>query len=285
MKKNLNFYLAGLVEGEGNFVVPKQIYDAKERFSSAKVKVAFPLRDKPLAELLQSKFGGNFEVHRNHIVWIVSDTENLILLCNTINGCLRTPKLYNFYRLIDYLNQKCSESLIDKAPLDSSSIDSNAWLAGFSDANGNFSISITQRKNNRKRVQLQYCLEVQPWYDNVCLSKHIPDLTVSLSFCNICEKIATLLKCGFYYRSKKFSEMITVAAHTSNSHANVIKYLDKFPLFSSKRLDYDSWKSIYTLQTQQLHLTSSGIQICESIQQKFNSKRQTFSWFHLKNFY
>jgi len=50
-------------------------------------------------------------------------------------------------------------------PLDKSEIDSNSWLAGFTDADGNFSINIHQRKNkNTSRVQPYFRIEVSQNY-------------------------------------------------------------------------------------------------------------------------
>lgn len=50
---------------------------------------------------------------------------------------MRTPKIKGLYKLIDYLNNKGYN--IDKYSLDSSALNSNAWLAGFIEADGHFS--------------------------------------------------------------------------------------------------------------------------------------------------
>lgn len=283
-KKHLNSYLAGLLEGDGSFIVPKSIRDKKKRLRYAKIKVAFHIKDKPLAELLKSYFGGNFETHENYLVWNITDIENLILISNTINGYLRTPKINDFHNLIDYLNQKRNDLAIIKHELDDSPIDSNAWLAGFSDANSNFNIILTERKNNKFRIQIQYRLEIKHYYNN---KKEISFLANnSVSFYSICEKISNYLNGGFYYRSKPtFRYGIIVTSHNLNSHAKLIKYFDKFPLFSSKFLDYSDWKSIYELQCQKRHLTHSGIQYCKEIKMNFNNTRSKFSWAHLEKFY
>lgn len=94
---------------------------------------------------------------------------------------MRTPKIEALHRTISWLNLyieqnrdskfKVTKSILSQIkpleikPLDNSSIDSNAWLSGFTDADGNFSINIHQRKNkNLTRVQLFYRLELRQNY-------------------------------------------------------------------------------------------------------------------------
>ena len=52
MKKYFNSYLAGLIEGDGSFIVPKVVKDKKGRLRYSKIKVAFHIKDKPLANVL-----------------------------------------------------------------------------------------------------------------------------------------------------------------------------------------------------------------------------------------
>jgi hypothetical protein len=52
---------------------------------------------------------------------------------------MRIPKIEPLHRAITWINEK-DNSFIPFLGLDRSSIDSNSWLAGFTDANGNFSI-------------------------------------------------------------------------------------------------------------------------------------------------
>ena len=59
----------------------------------------------------------------------------------------------SFHRLIDKLNAHNSLN-ISKLPLDFSPLDSNAWLAGFTEADGYFGVVITEFKpksDTRKR--------------------------------------------------------------------------------------------------------------------------------------
>ena len=96
---------------------------------------------------------------------------------------MRTPKVEALNRTINLLNNnyicdnKYSEVLSTKKilyqihkteikGLDNSAIDSNPWLAGFTDADGHFSINIHKRTNrNSIRVQLFYRLEIRHTYN------------------------------------------------------------------------------------------------------------------------
>lgn len=64
---------------------------------------------------------------------------------------MRTPKIEALHRAITWIN-KNDNSSIPCLELDKSSLDSNAWLAGFTDADGNFSITLYDRK--KKVVEL-----------------------------------------------------------------------------------------------------------------------------------
>ena len=56
---------------------------------------------------------------------------------------MRTPKIYALYKLIDWLNIKYVDKCIPLKPLNNSPINSNAWLSGFIDADGHFSVRTT----------------------------------------------------------------------------------------------------------------------------------------------
>ena len=109
---------------------------------------------------------------RGYVLWQIQDIIGVYTIVNIINGYMRTPKVEALNRTINWLNNnyicdnKYSEVLSTKKflyqihkteikGLDNSAIDSNPWLAGFTDADGHFSINIHKRTNrNSIRVQL-----------------------------------------------------------------------------------------------------------------------------------
>lgn len=287
LMENNNFksYLAGLLEGDGSFVVPSVPRDHKNRLRYAKIKVAFHIDDRPLAECLRLHYGGHFEEHRNFVVWNITKKDEILSISSDINGFLRTPKIEDFRKLISFIKSQDSAIHFQVFPLDESPIGSNAWLSGFSDADANFNIQISQRKTGRKRVQISFRIEVKQFYDKQLITNSQNCST----FTPICNTIAEFFNLGIYHRvreGKYFSIIITTTS--VNTNAKVVDYFEKFPLFSSKHLNYLSWKEIHKMQEKKLHLTSNGLKICENIKQKFNRNRNVSSSDvrdHLNNFY
>ena len=138
--------------------------------------------------------------------------------------------------------------------MDDSEIDSNNWLAGFTDADGNFSINIHKRSNrNSTRVQLFYRLEIRQTYEvPKGTSSSQEDLRSLLrkseigkkkeSFFPIMIKIAQYLGVTLYSRKRVMKDKeyfaFIVMTHHKESNSKIVKYFSQFPLLSSKYLDY-----------------------------------------------
>lgn len=56
---------------------------------------------------------------------------------------------------------------------------------------------------------------------------------------------------------------------------------NKYPLFSSKYLDYKDWKRIVLLIFENKHYTEQGIDKTESVRKGMNRQRTHFTWDHL----
>lgn len=77
----------------------------------------------------------------------------------------------------------------------------------------------------------------------------------------------------------------TLAATSKVSSAILIKYFSKYPLFTSKFLDYKDWEQVAYLIINNQHLTEEGINTVELVRSRMNTKRTEFNWDHLQNFY
>jgi hypothetical protein len=62
-----------------------------------------------------------------------------------------------------------------------------------------------------------------------------------------------------------------------------VDYFEKFPLFSSKYLDYKDWKKIVELILENKHYTKQGISLTNSEKNRMNRLRTYFNWDHLNN--
>ena len=74
-----------------------------------------------------------------------------------------------------------------------------------------------------------------------------------------------------------------VISHSKASHAKVISYFDRFPLYSSKYLAYKDWS--YVVEQAVIRngrsLTEKDISDIEAIKAQFNDKRELFDFSHL----
>jgi hypothetical protein len=61
----------------------------------------------------------------------------------------------------------------------------------------------------------------------------------------------------------------------------IVNYLEKYPLFSSKYLDYKDWKKIVLLIFENKHYTEQGIDKTVFVRNNMNKKRTLFNWDHL----
>jgi hypothetical protein len=65
----------------------------------------------------------------------------------------------------------------------------------------------------------------------------------------------------------------------------LIHYLDKFPLKSSKYLDFLNWKDAFYIFKNKEHLTNIGLDRIKYLKLSNNDRRKEFNWDHLKNFF
>ena len=109
-----------------------------------------------------------------------------------------------------------------------------------------------------------------------------------VSFFAIMSKIANYLNTSVLSRSrtvsdKQFFSFIVMSASKSSLIKTTL-YFNKFPLLSSKFLDYKSWLHILELQ-QNSTMTTAYLNEAIKTKTDFNKTRTTFSWNHLKNCY
>lgn len=286
LRLKLGAYLAGLIEADGSFAIHDK--DSKAKRYLPKILIVFSLNDSPLAEKLMSitKVGKLYnKPQQGCIIWDIQKIEDVIKIINLINGYMRTPKIEALHRAIKWYNVFYNTN-IEPLGLDQSPINSNAWLAGFTDGDGNFSINLINRKKKgvitTKRVQVFFRIELRQNYHR--------DSSVELggtSYFNILSIIARYLGVNLYSRSREQKDKIfysyIIVSHNIESHTKVIEYFDRYPLYSSKYLAYKDWRHV----VEQIRLrggkplTAEGILDIEKIKAQFNKKRTKFDFSHL----
>lgn len=330
-------YLAGLIEGDGTILVQDESHRASDFKQNIipKIFIVFSSKDIPLAEHLVKLTGCGYikKEKGNYVNWYIQNFRDVYKITMLINGYMRTPKhealnrVINWYNnyIIVYRNKDLNNlkgwevinvpkalalikdmNLIDLKPLDVSPIESNNWLSGMTDADGNFSISLYKKK----RINLWYRLELRQNYhrpiDNdvnhaalaansegdLLMGNESKEILIEndRSYFKIMNAIAVTFNTKVYSRSRviKFAKtsgvyhshivMVTKASDLKKIQA----YFTKFPLLSSKYLDYKDWSYMVDLirdNGQSVDIYKKG----EYLRKDFNKTRSTFSWKHLTN--
>ncbi len=177
-------------------------------------------------------------------------------------------KIINFNLLIGILKSKFQDvSLLNEITIrerNNQPMGSTAWLSGFIDADGCFSIkplgfsivqAITDKHGNSKKGAM---LPIAQYLDS-------PLNQISKAYSNVQSKY-------------------TILVGSKLKLIKLIQYHTKWPLFSSKYLNYLTFKRVYDLKTKG-SLTLAQKQEIENYKADFNNSRSSFLWSHLDNFY
>lgn len=277
---NLASYLAGLFEGDGHIWIQKQ---SGKKSHNPRFCITFGLKNEALAKKLLAIIGSGFIRYKpkdNACVLIVSPVVGLKKIVNLINGELRTPKIHQLYNLIDWLNKNHSTD-IKKLPLNKDNLENSSWLSGFVDADGSFSVQYTKtvpEVEGAKKRKISCRLRIE---------QRILDPITNDSYFDILNQISLFLNCKLLTRTQKSTNnsYYTLAATSKVSLGIIINYFNKYPLYSSKYLDYKDWEKVAYLIINSQHLTEEGINTVELVRSLMNTKRTDFNWDHLNGLY
>jgi LAGLIDADG endonuclease/Cytochrome C and Quinol oxidase polypeptide I len=276
-------YLAGLIESDGWITVPKILRNAKGKLNYPQIGIVFHNTQRPLAELIQSIIGyGSIHACRNKsdaIELIITGWAGYKRVVLLVNGFFRTPKILALSALITFLNNRFPSELIVLLPIDSSPLNSNAWLAGFSDGDSSFQIRTTETSSYR-RADATYELQ-----------QSREDFEVFSAYGSIMRLIAALFLTIAHSKQRvrnSINYYWLCRTTSSEGRQAVVNYFDQFPLFSSKHLDYLAWREAHYLLIDKAHhknMGNSGFDRIKELKASMNNKRITYTWSHLKNFY
>ena len=277
---NFSSYLAGLIEGDGCIYIPKKERDNNNEIISPIISIAFNAKDLPLAVILQQKLatGQLIKVKsKNAYTLRISNYKNLALIVNVINGFMRTPKIQQLNKLIYYLNDRGYDFKL--YPKDRSSFQTNAWLAGFIDADGCFYLRASLDKVSGKLKRIACCFE---------LEQSQLDLNGNDTSEVLC-KIGEFIGCEVKNTKSKYeadgivSLKYRIRTTSLKGNLSLKSYLSSYPLFSSKFLDYKDWLMAleYFERKEHKRLVTNIIKIKSDM----NNKRTFFNWDHLQRFY
>jgi LAGLIDADG endonuclease len=184
---------------------------------------------------------------------IVDNPSQILLLAFLFNGNLAlTHRIQQLSLWVKVLNKKFGENtivLINKAVYITLQ---DAWLSGFTDAEGCFNVSITS--NTRyvlgHVIKMRFILDQK---DEVILNI-IKDL---LGFGKVTLRSKT--KGVYRYTATGFKSM-----------NDIISYFNLFPLLTKKAISYNKWSTIHNIIYNKLHLTEEGLTQVRVIQKQIN---------------
>lgn len=268
-------YLAGLIEGDGSIIVPKKERSDKGKLYYPSVQIVFDARDLPLAVMIQKELGfGTLSKTKGSNAYRLNfyTNESVLILVEMINGYMRTVKINMLYKLIDFLNIKYNLNILKKEK-DITPIDSNSWLSGFIEADGHFYVNFNQKASSLScKFFLNQSSKNHLGLDKIEIMQNLSE------FLNV--KVATK-------NHKKYKDYMEYNITTNSVPNNLIliNYLDKYPLFSSKHLNYKDFKTIVNLIMNKEHKTISGKEKIQELKLGMNNRRIEFNWNHLQNFW
>jgi len=165
------------------------------------------------------------------------------------------------------MNKGLSETLLTNFPdiipvvrplVESMEIPDCNWLAGFTEADGCFYVSVVKSKTiTGFTVQLKFQL-----------TQHSRDK-------QLMEYLITYLECGRYEaRSKNTQAGNFVVSKLSDITKKIIPFFDKYPIIGSKSKDFADFKRVSKLIENKAHLTAEGLDQIKKIKARMNTGRK-----------
>ena len=246
-------WFIGFAEGDGAI----QTYDEGKRVrfvltqkeSDILYKIQFKFNIGVVKHFPQGKSGKNNDFYR----WIVDNPSHILLLAYLFNGNLaQNHRIEQLALWVNALNNRFGSKTIklNNTPVLVTLHD--AWLSGFTDAEGCFNVSITanSRYTLGHVIKMRYILDQK---DSVILSK-------------VCELF------GFGKVTLR-SGTDSVYRYTATGFKvlnNVIAYFKLFPLQTKKAQSFDKWLAIHNIVSNKLHLTDKGLSQIRTLQKQIN---------------
>src|ERR1051325_10213959 len=267
---NFNSYLAGLFEGDGHIWIPSSNFTKKH---NPRFCITFHLKDKALADKLLDSLGYGFiriKLKANSCVLTISPLKGLINVIHLLNGNMRTPKIHQLYSLIDWVNTNHNTNF-QKLPLNINPLISDSWLAGFIDGDGCFLIRHSTLETSKKeRISCSFVIE-----------QRLVDPKSNEDYFTILNQIANLFSTKLLITNRNYYR---INATSLNSIKQVMNYLEKFHLRSSKYLDSLDWIVAAKIIIDDKHYTLEGKKKIDFFKNRMNRNRIIIDWKHLDKY-
>jgi hypothetical protein len=247
-------WFIGFAEGDG--AIQTYAEGTRVRFvltqkeSAILYKIQHELKIGVVKHFPQGKSGKNNDFYR----LIIDDPSHILLLAFLFNGNLAlNHRIGQLALWIDALNKRFgSDTLkLNNIPVGVTLLD--AWLSGFTDAEGCFNVSIT--------ANTRYAL------GHVIKMRYLLDQKDSLILNKICELFG-FGKVGPRSGTENVYRYTVTGFKALN---DVIAYFNLFPLRTKKALSFEKWLTVHNLvSTRRVHLTEEGLAQVRTLQKQIN---------------
>lgn len=272
--KEIGYYLAGLLEGDGHISLPSLGVTTLSRVLNPRIVFTSHINNLGLYAHIQSKLGGigRFQLSGGNVIrYIIGDMKGITVLVNLVSGKLRTPKNQRLNNLILFINQKYSLN-IPYSNLDLSNMDSNCWFSGFTEADGHFGVKLVESKpkSDERRsvcanISLKFRLD-QRSYDKPNKASMSPIMHAIASF------LSSVVKP--YLVKPSLSEVLSVSVQSINKIGFLVDYFNNYPLRGAKAKDFYCWEEVYNLILTKEHLTEQGRLKIRAIDDAMKNKKK-----------
>lgn len=238
--ESLGYYLAGLIEGDGN--IGLRI-----------ITISINYKDIKNAYYLKKLIGYGRVIKYSHtdkaVRLIFGNKKARKRVFELING-----KLLGLYKYEQLVKQKYDiEFNLPIKPIANFNLWENPWLTGFSDADGSFGIDISKSKTHKTGFNIKITFRIKQKYD--FLLKHVQK---------------ALGGSIYIFNKNTDKEIYQYSSINYNNAYNVIKYFSKYPpLHNSKYIHFLKWYKVYLIIQNKNHLNEEGLDKIKSIKRNF----------------
>lgn len=198
----------------------------------------------------QGKSGNKNDFYR----LIVDNPSHILLLAFLFNGNLAlTHRIQQLDLWVKALNNRFGVNTILLINTTVSVTLQDAWLSGFTDAEGCFNVSIT----SNARYSLGHVIKMRYLLDQ-------KDNSILLI-------VRDLFGFGKVTLRSKTNDVYRYTATGFKSMNDIISYFKVFPLLTKKALSFNKWLTIHNMVSNKLHLTKEGLDQVRALQKQINN--------------
>jgi hypothetical protein len=246
LNSDFKYWFIGFTEGDGSFIVNKNGYlEFKVTQSSIDAQILFYIKKELGFGSVRVQDKNNKTHH-----FRVRDQKGILKLIYIFNGNLLTERKNNQFKLwLEAFNKAYKTDIKLTQNYNNPTLD-NAWLSGFSDSEGCFTISVIKRLETYNQVQVRYILS----------QKHELELMT---------KIAALFDGKVSYLKSYDGYNMTV---NLSKLRKVVSYFNSYSLKTKKYIDYFNWLKAYKLVINKDHFNEDGLNRVKNLMNKINKK-------------